>query len=125
MSYHDSHKNAGKTRPHRHYIPNMRFTRSPAGGGNRLTDVSTGQGGRVHLMWAKRPHLRIIVNHQHPNYNYNQIRDVACIRGIQGLYETSPSVKISQFYSLSQVNYLIISMKSWGWGVISRVKIDS
>ena len=98
--------------------------KKPSGGVDRLTGVSTGQGG-VHLMWAKRPHLRIIVIHQHSKYNYNQIRDVAYNSGIQRLYETSPRDKICQFYSLSQVNYHIMSTKSEGWGgVICIVKID-
>ena len=67
-------------------------------------------------MWAKRPHLRIIVIHQRSNYNYNQIRDVAYNSGIQRFYETSPRDKNRQFYSLSQVNYHIMSTKSEGWG---------
>ena len=49
-----------KNRPHANYVPNMRCTKKIPAGGNRLTGVSTGQGG-VHLMRARGPHLRIIV----------------------------------------------------------------
>ena len=47
--------------------------------------------------------------------------------GIHRIYETSPIDTICQFYSISQVNYHIMSTKSEGWGgggVICRVKID-
>ena len=47
-------------------VPNLRCTKAQRGG-NRLTGVSTGQGGVVHLMRARGPHLRIIVLYKKTN----------------------------------------------------------
>ena len=47
-------------------VPNLRCTKAQRGG-NRLTGVSTGQGGVVHLMRARGPHLRIIVLYEKTN----------------------------------------------------------